>query len=223
MRGMKASEGQIPQIGCASVLTCHDAIDCKSNPLGALRHAAIFAVAVGAKSDLVRQGSVHGGSRSAGRVVKRKAGFGLHQGQHVPDPDVVLKFQPLVHVQAAVIRFLRQFLHARMVRLAKVQPQKKPGGLRGKVVVIGIDHALQIAVSVFATIRPAPCAWAPIIPRLIVNGHHYAGYGNIYNFIDANITPALHFGHPNEFIILLGGKTILQQARVGFYDKGEYP
>jgi hypothetical protein len=58
---------------------------------------------------------------------------------------------------------------------------------------------------------------------LLVNGHHYAGYGNIYNFIDANITPVIHFGHPNEFIVVVGGKTILQQARVGFYNKGEYP
>ncbi len=61
------------------------------------------------------------------------------------------------------------------------------------------------------------------IEALIVNGHFFAGYGNIYNFIDANVTPFVRFGQKNEIIAIVGGKTILQQVRLGFYDKGIYP
>ena len=59
--------------------------------------------------------------------------------------------------------------------------------------------------------------------RLIVNGHFFASYGNIYNFIDANVTPFIKFGQKNEIIVIVGGKTMLQQVRLGSYDKGNYP
>lgn len=58
---------------------------------------------------------------------------------------------------------------------------------------------------------------------LIFNGRYYAGYGNIYNFIDANVTPMVKFGQENEITVVVSPKTILQQARLGFYDEGIYP
>jgi hypothetical protein len=61
------------------------------------------------------------------------------------------------------------------------------------------------------------------LSALIVNGRFYAGYGNIYNFIDANVTPFIKFGEKNEIIAVVGSKTILQQVRLGFYEKGTYP
>lgn len=61
------------------------------------------------------------------------------------------------------------------------------------------------------------------IAALIVNGRYYAGYGNIYNFIEANVTPFIKFGQKNEIIAVVGGKTILEQARLEVYDKGAYP
>ena len=56
-----------------------------------------------------------------------------------------------------------------------------------------------------------------------MNGHFYAGYGNIYNFMDANVTPFIKPGQKNEIIAIVGGKTTLQQARLGFYEGGSYP
>ena len=42
---------------------------------------------------------------------------------------------------------------------------------------------------------------------------------DIYNFIDANVTPFLKFGQKNEIIIVVvGGKTVVQEVRLGFYD-----
>lgn len=61
------------------------------------------------------------------------------------------------------------------------------------------------------------------IEALIVNGRFYASYGNIYNFIDANVTPFIRFGQKNEIIAIVGGKLILKQVRLGFYDEGIYP
>lgn len=61
------------------------------------------------------------------------------------------------------------------------------------------------------------------LSALIVNGRFYAGYGNIYNFIDANVTPFIQFRQTNEIIVIVGSKTTLQQVRLGFYDKGPYP
>jgi hypothetical protein len=61
------------------------------------------------------------------------------------------------------------------------------------------------------------------INALVVNGHFYASYGNIYNYIDANVTPFVKFGQKTEIIVIMGGRTTLQQVRVGFYDKGTYP
>ena len=62
------------------------------------------------------------------------------------------------------------------------------------------------------------------INGLLVNGHYFASYGNIYNFMDCNVTPFLKVGRKNEIIVIVGGKTTLQQARIGFYDKGaNYP
>jgi hypothetical protein len=58
---------------------------------------------------------------------------------------------------------------------------------------------------------------------LIVNGHFYAGYGNIYNFMDVNATPFIKFGQKNEVIVVVGGKTILKEVRLGFHEKGIYP
>ena len=37
------------------------------------------------------------------------------------------------------------------------------------------------------------------------------------------MTPFIKFGQKNEIIAVVGGKTILQQARLGFYEKGIYP
>ena len=61
------------------------------------------------------------------------------------------------------------------------------------------------------------------LAALIVNGHFYAGYGNIYNFMDVNATPFIRFGQKNEVIVVVGGKTMLKEARLGFYEKGIYP
>jgi hypothetical protein len=60
------------------------------------------------------------------------------------------------------------------------------------------------------------------VGALIVNGKFYASYGNIYNFMDCNVTPFIKFGQKNEIIAIVG-KTTLQQASLGFYDKGTYP
>jgi hypothetical protein len=54
---------------------------------------------------------------------------------------------------------------------------------------------------------------------LIVNGQFYSGYGNIYNFMDCNVTPFIKFGQKNEIIVLIGKGTVLQQASVDYYDK----
>jgi hypothetical protein len=58
---------------------------------------------------------------------------------------------------------------------------------------------------------------------LLVNGNFYSGYGNIYNFMDCNVTPFIKFGQKNEIIAVMGGKTTLKQAQLSFYNKGIYP
>jgi hypothetical protein len=58
---------------------------------------------------------------------------------------------------------------------------------------------------------------------LIVNGQFYSGYGNIYNFMDCNVTPFIKFGQKNEIIVLIGKGTTLQQASLDSYDKNVYP
>jgi hypothetical protein len=61
------------------------------------------------------------------------------------------------------------------------------------------------------------------IRGLLVNGQFYSGYGNIYNFMDCNVTPFIKWGRKNEIIVLIGKGTVLQQASVDYYDKNVYP
>jgi hypothetical protein len=58
---------------------------------------------------------------------------------------------------------------------------------------------------------------------LIVNGHWYNSYGNIYNSMDCNVTPFIKFGQKNEIIAILARGTILENATLDFYEKGVYP
>jgi hypothetical protein len=61
------------------------------------------------------------------------------------------------------------------------------------------------------------------INGMIFNGHWYAGYGNIYSFNEANVTPFVKYGQKNEIVVVLGGNTIVKDATLNFYDKKIYP
>ena len=58
------------------------------------------------------------------------------------------------------------------------------------------------------------------LAALIVNGHFYAGYGNIYNFMDVYATPFIRFGQKNEVIVVVGGKTMLKGCGPDFMRRG---
>lgn len=61
------------------------------------------------------------------------------------------------------------------------------------------------------------------ISGIIFNGQFYPSYGNIYPFIDVNVTPWVKFGQKNEIIIPLGGPVTIQDVSFNFYEKGSYP
>ena len=61
------------------------------------------------------------------------------------------------------------------------------------------------------------------IDGLIVNGHWLAGNGNIYNYVDLNLTPWIKFGKENELIAVFHDKQTIPDASLEFYDKGVYP
>ncbi len=61
------------------------------------------------------------------------------------------------------------------------------------------------------------------IGALIVNGHWYGSYGNIYNFMDCNVTPYIKFGQKTEIIAVMGSGTTLEKASLDSYEKGVYP
>jgi hypothetical protein len=61
------------------------------------------------------------------------------------------------------------------------------------------------------------------ISGIIFNGVFYASYGNIYSFMDINVTPFVKFGQKNEIVMLSGGKTTILKAHIDFYDKSVYP
>jgi hypothetical protein len=61
------------------------------------------------------------------------------------------------------------------------------------------------------------------ISGLIFNGQFYPSYGNIYNFMDVNVTPWVKWGQKNEIVVVLGGQLTVQDITLNFYDKGTYP
>jgi hypothetical protein len=61
------------------------------------------------------------------------------------------------------------------------------------------------------------------ISGLIFNGQFYPSYGNIYPFIDVNVTPWVKFGQKNEIIVPLGGPVTVQDVSLNFYEKDSYP
>ena len=61
------------------------------------------------------------------------------------------------------------------------------------------------------------------ISAVIFNGKFFASYGNIYPYIDANVTSLVKFGQKNEVIVVLGGPTTVNEVSLNFYDKGVYP
>jgi hypothetical protein len=61
------------------------------------------------------------------------------------------------------------------------------------------------------------------VDGVIVNGHWVAGFGNIYGYVDLNVTPWVHFGRDNELIAVLHEKTTIPDAWLEFYDQGVYP
>ncbi len=61
------------------------------------------------------------------------------------------------------------------------------------------------------------------INGIILNGNYYAPYGNIYNFMEINVTPFVKFGMTNEIIVLDNGKMTIEKASIEFYEKGAYP
>jgi hypothetical protein len=61
------------------------------------------------------------------------------------------------------------------------------------------------------------------IGGIIFNGNFYAGYGNIWSFMDINVTPFVKFGQKNEVIVIMDGHSTMQKATVDFFDKNVYP
>ena len=61
------------------------------------------------------------------------------------------------------------------------------------------------------------------IGGIIFNGNFYASYGNIWSFMDINVTPFVKFGKKNEIVVLTGGKTTIKKATLDFYEKNVYP
>jgi hypothetical protein len=61
------------------------------------------------------------------------------------------------------------------------------------------------------------------ISGIIFNGNFYASYGNIWNFMDINITPFVKFGKENEIVVLNSGKTTIEKATLDYYEKNVYP
>jgi hypothetical protein len=61
------------------------------------------------------------------------------------------------------------------------------------------------------------------ISGIVFNGIAYAAYGNIYNFMEINVTPFVKFGKKNEIIVLNNGKTTIEKASIDFFDKNAYP
>ncbi len=61
------------------------------------------------------------------------------------------------------------------------------------------------------------------VDGVIFNGHWLSGFTNIYQCVDLNVTPWVHFGQDNELIVVFHDKITIQEASLGFYDKGVYP
>ena len=58
---------------------------------------------------------------------------------------------------------------------------------------------------------------------VIFNGHWLSGYTNIYQHVDLNVTPWVHFGGENEVIAVFHDKITIREASLEFYEKGVYP
>jgi len=61
------------------------------------------------------------------------------------------------------------------------------------------------------------------VDGLIFNGHWLSGFTNIYQCVDLNVTPWVHFGRNNELIVVFHDKITIRDASLEFYDKGVYP
>jgi hypothetical protein len=61
------------------------------------------------------------------------------------------------------------------------------------------------------------------IDGLIVNGHWLGGNGNIYNYVDLNLTPWIKFDQENELIAVFHDKSTIANTALEFYAKGVYP
>jgi len=61
------------------------------------------------------------------------------------------------------------------------------------------------------------------IDMMDINGHGIAGYGNIYGYADANVTPWVKFGGDNTIVVTFHDPITIPEARLEFYDKSQYP
>jgi len=50
------------------------------------------------------------------------------------------------------------------------------------------------------------------VDGVIVNGRWVAGFSNIYNHVDLNVTPWVRFGRDNEVIVVFHEKTTIGDA-----------
>ena len=61
------------------------------------------------------------------------------------------------------------------------------------------------------------------VDGVIFNGHWLAGFPNIYDYVDLNVTPWVRFGRANELIAVFHDKLTIRDAWLDCYDKGVYP
>jgi len=61
------------------------------------------------------------------------------------------------------------------------------------------------------------------IDMMDINGHGISGYGNIYAYADANVTPWVKFGSENTIVVTFHDPITIPEARLEFYDKSQYP
>jgi hypothetical protein len=61
------------------------------------------------------------------------------------------------------------------------------------------------------------------IDLMIINGHFIGGYGNIYGYADANLTPWVKFGSENTIVVTFHDPIKVTEAHLEFYDKSQYP
>lgn len=90
-----------------------------------------------------------------------------------------------------------------------------PGGNRCEVIIDPAQTGKNVVLR-------AQCDNAGI-GGIIFNGSFYASYGNIWNFMEVNVTPFVKHGQKNEIVILTGGRTTLEKASLNYYPKTMYP